>query len=237
MPFFKRSPQAYSIDNVRNAAEGWRTPPDWWHQLRRSEQQAKRQADRVERQTAPRSTAEILQAVAGDQTASISDAVRALPASTRTSFWGAVAECSAAIQEVASEANAAAETSALAREVQRMNTQEATFAQRVRELMETKRISQQELADRVGCSQPAISQMLNRSCRPQKKTILKIAEALQVQAQDLWPDIDVAEMLDAVASFQQSDYVMTEAEALALSDTSRTTRPRIQAKLLPTRRR
>lgn len=103
--------------------------------------------------------------------------------------------------------------------------------------METKRISQQELADLVGCSQPAISQMLNRSCRPQKKTILKIAEALQGQAQDLWPDIDVAEMLDAVASFQQSDYVMTEAEALALSDTSRTTRPRIQAKLLPTRRR
>jgi transcriptional regulator with XRE-family HTH domain len=138
---------------------------------------------------------------------------------------------------IASEANAAAEMSALAREVQRMNTQEATFAHRVRELMETKRISQQELADRVGCSQPAISQMLNRSCRPQKKTILKIAEALQVQARDLWPDIDVAEMLDAVASFQQSDYVMTEAEALAISDTSRTTRPRIQAKLLPTRRR
>jgi hypothetical protein len=78
MPFFKRSPQAYFIDNVRNAAVGRRTPPDWWHQLRRSEQQAKRQADRVERQTVPRSTAEILQAVAGDQTASISDAVRAL---------------------------------------------------------------------------------------------------------------------------------------------------------------
>ena len=78
MPFFTRSPQAYFIDNVRNAAVGRRTPPDWWHQLRRSEQQAKRQADRVERQTAPRSTAEILQAVAGDRTASISDAVRAL---------------------------------------------------------------------------------------------------------------------------------------------------------------
>jgi hypothetical protein len=77
-PFFKRSPQAYFIDNVRNAAVGRRTPPDWWHQLRRSEQQAKRQADREERQTAPRSTAEILQAVAGDRTASIGDAVRAL---------------------------------------------------------------------------------------------------------------------------------------------------------------
>ncbi len=206
--------------------------------------------------------------------------MRSMPALTRKRFWGAIAECSDAVQEVvvrllgvvkstrttpverqhalmtiadalfpnsedreygldliASEANAAAETPSLAREVQRMNTQEATFAQRVRELMETKRISQQELADRVGCSQPAVSQMLNRSCRPQKKTILRIAEALNVQAQDLWPDIDVAEMLDAVASFQQDDYVMTEAEALAFTDTSRPNRPKIQAKLLPTRRR
>ena len=29
MPFFKRRPQAYFIDNVRNAAVGRRTPPDW----------------------------------------------------------------------------------------------------------------------------------------------------------------------------------------------------------------
>ncbi len=206
--------------------------------------------------------------------------IRSMPAPTRKSFLGALAECSDAVQEIvvrllgvvksprttpverqralmtiadalfpnsesgeygldliASEANAATESSSLAREVQRMNTQEATFAQRVRELLEMKRISQQELADRVGCSQPAISQMLNRSCRPQKKTILRVAEALNVQARDLWPDIDVAEMLDAVASFQHDDYVMTKAEARALSDTSRPNRPKIQAKSLPTRRR
>jgi transcriptional regulator with XRE-family HTH domain len=138
---------------------------------------------------------------------------------------------------VASEASAAAGSPSLAREVRKMNTQQATFAERLRAVMEAKRISQQELAVRVGCSQPAISQMLNRNCRPQKKTILKLAEALNVQACDLWPDIDVAEMLDAVASFQQDDYVMTEAEARALSDTSRPNRPKIQAKLLPTRRR
>ena len=137
---------------------------------------------------------------------------------------------------IASEANAAAESLPLAREVQRMNTQEAAFADRVRELMETKRLSQQELAARAGCSQPAISQMLNRTCRPQKKTILKLAEALNVQARDLWPDIDVAEMLDAVASFQRDDYVMNEAEARALSDTSRPNYPKIQPRALPTRR-
>ena len=125
----------------------------------------------------------------------------------------------------------------LADDVQRMDTEEETFADRVRELMETKRISQQELAARAGCSQPAISQMLNRTCRPQKKTILKLAEALNVQARDLWPDIEVAEMLDAVASFQQDNYVMTEAEARALGNTSQPNRPKIQAKALPTRHR
>jgi len=117
-----------------------------------------------------------------------------------------------------------------------LNAQEATFAQRLRELMEAKRISQQELADRVGCSQPAISQMLHRRCRPQKKTILKLAEALNVPAHELWPDIEVADMLDAVASFQQGDHVMTEAEARALADTSKKNRPTVQAKSLPQRR-
>jgi transcriptional regulator with XRE-family HTH domain len=120
---------------------------------------------------------------------------------------------------------------------EKMNTQEATFARRLRELMEAKQISQQELADRAGCSQPAISQMLKRACRPQKKTILKLAEALNVQPHDLWPDIDVAETLDAVASFQQPDYVMSPAEARALADTSRRNPPRIRAKSLPTRPR
>jgi transcriptional regulator with XRE-family HTH domain len=137
----------------------------------------------------------------------------------------------------ASEPYAAAKVPRLAREVAKMNTQEATFAQRLRELMEAKRISQQELADRAHCTQPAISQMLNRACRPQKKTILKLAEVLNVPARDLWPDVDVAETLDAVASFQQSDYVMTLAEARALADASKRNSPKVRAKSLPTRPR
>jgi transcriptional regulator with XRE-family HTH domain len=96
-----------------------------------------------------------------------------------------------------------------------MNTQEATIAQRLREVMEAKHVSQSELASRGGCSQPAISQMLNRNCRPQKKTILKLAEALNVQPGDLWPDIDVAEIFDAVASFQEDGNVMMAAESRA----------------------
>jgi hypothetical protein len=37
--------------------------------------------------------------------------------------------------------------------------------------------------------------MLNRASRPQKKTILKLAEALQAEFHELWPDIQVVEML------------------------------------------
>lgn len=216
-----------------------------------------------------------------DSVACLLEWMRSMPAPTRKHFFGALAECSDAIQQVVvrlivvvknpkttsverqralmtiadalfpnadergeygldwvtSEAGAATENPSLANEVQQMDSQEATFAHRLREVMDAKRISQLELAERVGCSQPAISQMLNRNCRPQKKTILKLAEALNVQACDLWPDIDVAEMLDAVTSFQQDDYVMSEAKARALSDTSRPNRPKIQAKSLPTRRR
>lgn len=35
--FFKKSPQAYLVDNLKNAAKGNRTPPDWWHEVRRAE--------------------------------------------------------------------------------------------------------------------------------------------------------------------------------------------------------
>jgi len=39
--FFRRSAAAYFIDNVKNAAKGTRTPPDWWHDLQRQERQSK----------------------------------------------------------------------------------------------------------------------------------------------------------------------------------------------------
>ena len=35
--FFKRSPQAYLIDNLKNASSGDRTPPDWWTEIRKDE--------------------------------------------------------------------------------------------------------------------------------------------------------------------------------------------------------
>jgi hypothetical protein len=36
--FFKRSPAAYFVDNIKQAAQGRRTPPDWWHEVRKAEE-------------------------------------------------------------------------------------------------------------------------------------------------------------------------------------------------------
>ena len=35
--FFRKSPAAFFVDNLQNAAAGQRTPPDWWRELQRAE--------------------------------------------------------------------------------------------------------------------------------------------------------------------------------------------------------
>ena len=52
--FFKRSPAAYFIDNVQHAAQGTRTPPDWWHDLQRAERRT--QANVARQQSAAKTT-------------------------------------------------------------------------------------------------------------------------------------------------------------------------------------
>jgi transcriptional regulator with XRE-family HTH domain len=135
-----------------------------------------------------------------------------------------------------SEELAATNFPALAYQIGQMNLQEAEFADRLRHLMKTKHITQKELAARIDCTQPAISQMLNRKCRPQRKTLDKIATALAVDVRELWPDLEVSEYLDAVAEFQQDDRVMTEAEAAALRDTSQP-RSKLKGQPLPSRKK
>jgi len=67
---------------------------------------------------------------------------------------------------------------------------EATFAQRVQELMEAKGLTQAELAKLVGIGQPAVSLMLKRQSRPQFSTVTRFAQALGVAPNDLWPPVD-----------------------------------------------
>jgi transcriptional regulator with XRE-family HTH domain len=131
-----------------------------------------------------------------------------------------------------SESGAAEKFPALQNEVEKMDSQEAQFADRLRQIMKDKHITQTQLAERVECSQPAISQMLNRKCRPQRSTLEKIAVALQVDIRELWPDIEVVDYLDSVAAFEQDGQEMSEEMAEALRGDSQP-RSTIKGKPLP----
>ena len=70
-----------------------------------------------------------------------------------------------------------------------MDREEETFAGRLRDAMNRKGITQEQLALKIGVGQPAISNMLNRQCRPQRRTVARLADALDVAPSDLWPGI------------------------------------------------
>jgi len=70
-----------------------------------------------------------------------------------------------------------------------MDAEERTFAEQLTLLMEAKGLTQEALASKLNIGQPAISMMLTRDCRPQRKTVFRLAEALGVNPDDLWPGI------------------------------------------------
>ncbi len=117
-----------------------------------------------------------------------------------------------------------------------LDTQEAKFADRLKELMKARAITQSQLASRIGCSQPAISQMLNRQCRPQRSTILNLAAALDVEPHELWPNLDVTDILDTVAAVQE-DSEMSATEADAIRRTLDKLPAKAPARALPSRKK
>lgn len=64
---------------------------------------------------------------------------------------------------------------------------EAAFAERLRALMDERNLTQEQLASMTGVSQPAISNILNRQCRPQRRTVRRFADVLNVAPEELWP--------------------------------------------------
>lgn len=68
-----------------------------------------------------------------------------------------------------------------------MDQEEAIFADRLSSLMKSRGISQVKLAEMSGVGQPAISNMLKRQCRPQRRTVQRFADALGVPPEALWP--------------------------------------------------
>ncbi|MFO0937772.1 MAG: helix-turn-helix transcriptional regulator [Gemmataceae bacterium] len=71
--------------------------------------------------------------------------------------------------------------------IEKMDQEESVFAKRLGDLMHKRQMSQARLAELIGVGQPAISMMLIRHCRPQKRTIEKLAHALNVTPEELWP--------------------------------------------------
>ncbi|MDB2318024.1 helix-turn-helix domain-containing protein [bacterium] len=124
----------------------------------------------------------------------------------------------------------------IAKRLEELDSQEATFAERLRSILEQKNIKQEELADRISCTQSAISKMLTRNSRPRKETIFKMADALDVSPMDLWPDLEVAAILDSIADFHQ-DRDLTPAQAAALDAAAARPPVKIKARDLPSRKR
>jgi lambda repressor-like predicted transcriptional regulator len=71
-----------------------------------------------------------------------------------------------------------------------MQAEEGQFADRLRQLMADNGIKQEQLAKAIGVGQSAISMMLQRKCRPQKRTVRRLAQALGVAPDMLWPGLE-----------------------------------------------
>lgn len=87
-----------------------------------------------------------------------------------------------------SEEEAAQQDTELSEIVRRMDAQETTFAQRLQVAMDEQGMTQVELACAVGLGQSAIANLIARNCRPQRRTVLKLAKALSVSTDVLWPN-------------------------------------------------
>jgi ribosome-binding protein aMBF1 (putative translation factor) len=68
-----------------------------------------------------------------------------------------------------------------------MDAEETAFGDRVRHYLKSKGMTQTDLANEIGIKQPAVAMLLNRECRPQRQTVVRIAQALDVDANELWP--------------------------------------------------
>ena len=64
--FFRRNPQAYFVDNVQQAAQGNRTPPDWWQELRHSENREKRMGQPASPTPVGEIITQVLSGISGD---------------------------------------------------------------------------------------------------------------------------------------------------------------------------
>ncbi len=70
-----------------------------------------------------------------------------------------------------------------------MDRQETHFGARVERLLDDRGWTQGQLAEKIGVGQPAVSLLLSRASRPQRRTVEKIAQAFEVDPAELWPEL------------------------------------------------
>ena len=124
----------------------------------------------------------------------------------------------------------------VSKRLDQLDAQELSFADRLSNLLIEKNITQEELADRIGCTQSAISKMLSRNARPRRTTIFKLSEALKVEPTELWPHLEVAEILDSVAD-AFADAELTPEQAKSLEAANLRSPARVKTRELPSRKR
>lgn len=71
-----------------------------------------------------------------------------------------------------------------------LDEEEAAFSKLVRQAMKERGMTQTQLAEKLGIGQPAVSNILNRKARPQRRTVQRFAEALGMTPEALWPGFD-----------------------------------------------
>ena len=126
-------------------------------------------------------------AICNDENASEDEKRRAMHTITEAIFPSLAAD----VCRMEKASRKSPEADALERE---MDEEEAAFAKKVRHHMKVQGLTQEQLAEKVGIGQPAISNMLNRQCRPQNRTIAKLADALGVSPRDLWPRFEESDV-------------------------------------------
>ena len=72
-----------------------------------------------------------------------------------------------------------------------LKAEQEAFADRLRSAMEKKSFTELQLAEKTGIGQPAISNLLHSKYRPQFATVKKLADALEVSPDALWPGFSV----------------------------------------------
>jgi hypothetical protein len=68
-----------------------------------------------------------------------------------------------------------------------LDAEEEAFAGRVQSILRARNWTQEQLAAALDIGQPAISMLLSRKARPQRRTVERLARALGVAPEDLWP--------------------------------------------------